>query len=113
MPSFYLGGYMVLKFDDVIYKKTFEINAKEETLEVIVEVTDKESDELATLMLDILNGKGDDARINDILFKLYLPDIKRLLIGFNFGNFQKIVLADFQNFLQGSISESINNLKNQ
>jgi len=102
---------MVLKFDDVIYLNTFEIHAKDTVLDVNVSITDKESEKLTELMLDVVKGQGNDEAINNLLFKDQLPQLKEILIGFNFTKFQKLVIGDFTNFIKGSIDESMKNLK--
>ena len=104
---------MVLKFDDIIYKNTFEIHAKDEVLEIKVAITDEESLELTEIMLGFMQGKGDNGRLDLILFKDNLEKLKQVLIGYNYAKFQKVVLGDFQNFIQGSIDDTIKNLKKQ
>ena len=98
---------MILKFDDIIYSKDFQIQAKDKVIDLTVEISDKESEELASLLIDILAGKYEGDRLDEILFKDKLAEIKEALIGFNFVKFQRVVLNDFQTFMNGSIDEAI------
>lgn len=102
---------MVLKFDDVVYKKTFEIQAKDEAFEFVVTITDEESVELADNIVNLLMGKGEDDDINKILFKSDLDKVNQLLVGHNFMKFRTAVLTDIQDFLQGSIEEITKTVK--
>lgn len=100
---------MVLKFDDIIFSKTFEIQAKGETFDVVVSISDEESKEITEIITELITQGTNSKEVKDIdtiLFKDDLPKLKELLIGYNFAKFERIVLEEFQNFILGSIYKS-------
>ena len=98
---------MILKFDDVIYKKTFTIQAKDEEFDIVIELTDEDTSKLSDSIIQLMQGVNTSDAIDLILFKGDTKRLKECLVGVNFSLFRQIVLDDFQNFISGSISETI------
>lgn len=99
---------MILKFDDVIYSQTFEIELKDKVTPILVEVTDVESKQLGEAINGMMKGEAHDDELLEILFKDNLPWLKEVLIGANFNRFVFAVLGDFRNFTIASLQEAIN-----
>lgn len=98
---------MILKFNEVIYKRTFTLDTKEGMRDIVISITDKESEELTSILVEIIKGTYISDRLDEVLFKEDLTMLRKLLVGSNYVKFQRVVLADFQNFLTGSIEETI------
>lgn len=101
---------MILKFDDVIYKKVYTIEAKNEIFDVEISITDEDSEKIGA---SVISNFDISDEVVEILFKENTDKLKKVLIGFNFNQFLFTVLGDYGNFLITSLQQGRSITKQQ
>lgn len=101
---------MILKFDDVIYKKVYTIEAKNEIFDVEISITDEDSEKIGA---SVISNFDISDEVVEILFKENTDKLKKVLIGFNFNQFLFTVLGDYGNFLIASLQQGRSITKQQ
>lgn len=97
---------MVLTFDDIIYQQTFTVKKKDDSFDVVVTVTDKESELIGESINAALRGEiSTDDELLKLLFKDNYDKIKDELFGVNLTRFVFAVMGDYANFIMLSLRE--------
>jgi hypothetical protein len=104
---------MKIKFNEIVYRNTYEIELGTEEFNVVVEVTDAQSEVLANLM----KGTESDIRNNATEIEaILIKDIdflKSKLKGINYTNFLDTLIIDYADFFINDRMEVIKNLISQ
>lgn len=101
---------MKIKFNEIVYRNTYEVELSNETFNVLVEVTDEQSEVLAELMKGTsIEIKQNTQQIETILIK-EIDFVKSKLKGINYSNFLDTLIIDYADFFINARLEVIKNL---
>lgn len=104
---------MKIKFNEIVYRNTYEIEMTNESFDIVVEVSDEQSEVLANLLKGTATEiRQNSTEIESILIK-DIDFVKSKLKGINYSNFLDTLIIDYADFFINARLEVIKNLTSQ